>query len=261
MSGVLSYSLRELLRNPRRTLVSASGVTLGVGLFTSISFFVDASAATMTSRAIAPVPVDMGAALTTPLASTITLKETVPAVALASGQTATVTLMATNTGKRQATALVVKDEAPAPLAYVPGSTALDGRPIVDGEQSPLADGVAIPTLTPGGSVTVTYLARTTASVPVTQALAFRGTVVSREDPVPSEANAARPVRLDDLQTEIGRLRGVGHADRLAIFDLPGGSLRGSGPPLGAPIRVFALDQSYLAHHPAITMSDGKLIPG
>jgi putative ABC transport system permease protein len=258
---VLSYSLRELLRNPRRTLASVSGVMLGVGLFTSISFFVDASAATMTSRAIAPVPVDMGAALTSPLASTNTLKETVPAGALASGQTVTVTLMATNIGKRPATALVVKDEAPAPLAYVPGSTALEGRPVLDGEQSPLADGVAIPTLAPGGSVTVTYLARATAAVPVTQALAFHGTVVSREDPVPSEANAARPVRLDDLQAEIGRLRGVGHADRLAIFDLPAGSLRGSGPPLGAPIRVFAFDQSYLAHHPAVTMSGGAFIPG
>lgn len=259
---MLSYSLRELLRNPRRTLASVSGVMLGVGLFTSISFFVDSSAATMTKRAIAPVPIDMTAALTSPLASTITLKETVAAAALAAGQTTTITLTATNTGKRPATGVVIKDEPPSPLAYVPSSTALDGRPLPDEEeQGRLAAGVFIPTLAPTASATVTYVARATTPVPATQALALHGSVISREDPVPPAVNAPRPVRLEEVQAEIARLKGVGAADRLAILDLSAGSLRGGGAALGSPIRVFAFDQNYLADYPAIAITDGSLAPG
>src|SRR5437016_13605977 len=107
---MLSYSLRELLRNPRRTLASVAGVTLGVGLLASISFFVDTSASTMTKRAVARVPIDMAAGLASPLASTITLKEGLPPGAMAGGQAATVTLMATNNGNRPAPGVVINDE-------------------------------------------------------------------------------------------------------------------------------------------------------
>src|ERR1700674_1530832 len=68
--GVLRYSLRDLIRNPRRTLASVVGVALAVGLFSSTAFFVDGSAARMTERAIAPVAIDMQAGLTSPLSTT-----------------------------------------------------------------------------------------------------------------------------------------------------------------------------------------------
>ncbi|HYM51781.1 MAG TPA: FtsX-like permease family protein [Candidatus Limnocylindrales bacterium] len=64
---MLSYTLRDLLRNPRRTLASVVGVALAVGLFSGIAFFVDSSAATMTAHAIAPVAIDMQADVTDPL--------------------------------------------------------------------------------------------------------------------------------------------------------------------------------------------------
>src|ERR1700736_1342667 len=64
---VLSYTLRDLWRNPRRTLASLAGVVLAVGLFSGIAFFVDSSAATMTAHAIAPVALDMQVDLTAPL--------------------------------------------------------------------------------------------------------------------------------------------------------------------------------------------------
>jgi putative ABC transport system permease protein len=67
---VLSYALRDLIRNPRRTLAALTGIALAVGLFASITLFVDGSAARMTQRAIAPVAIDMQAGLTSPLAST-----------------------------------------------------------------------------------------------------------------------------------------------------------------------------------------------
>ena len=54
-SSMLSYVWRDLLRNPRRTLASLVGVTLGVGLFSGVLFFIDGSGASMTKRAIAPL--------------------------------------------------------------------------------------------------------------------------------------------------------------------------------------------------------------
>src|SRR6202165_3795615 len=67
--SVLSYVLRDLLRNPRRTLASVAGVALAVGLFSGIAFFVDSSSSQMTARAIAPVVIDMQAGLIRPLAA------------------------------------------------------------------------------------------------------------------------------------------------------------------------------------------------
>ena len=64
---MLSYTLRDLWRNPRRTLASLAGVVLAVGLFSGIAFFVDSSAAAMTAHAIAPVALDMQVDLTAPL--------------------------------------------------------------------------------------------------------------------------------------------------------------------------------------------------
>src|SRR5579872_2634535 len=98
---LLSFTLRDLLRNPRRTLASVIGVALAVGLFSGIVFFVDSSAATMTQRAVAPVAIDMQAGVTSPLASPLALTEAVTGPAsLAVGQTVTVTLTVTNTGNQ-----------------------------------------------------------------------------------------------------------------------------------------------------------------
>ncbi|HKV30002.1 MAG TPA: FtsX-like permease family protein, partial [Candidatus Dormibacteraeota bacterium] len=64
---MLSYTLRDLWRNPRRTIASVAGVVLAVGLFSGIAFFVDSSASSMTAHAIAPVALDMQVDLIAPL--------------------------------------------------------------------------------------------------------------------------------------------------------------------------------------------------
>jgi putative ABC transport system permease protein len=259
---MLSYGLRELLRNPRRTLASVAGVTLGVGLLASISFFIDASASTMTSRAIAGLPVDMAAQLTSPLASTITLDEAITPSSLAAGQTATVTLTVTNRGKRAATGVVVKDEPPAPLVYVPGSTARDGKKVPDPEdQTSPGAGVLVADLAPAASARVTYLAQAPGPVPLTQTLALHGTVASAEEPAPTAANAPPPVNMQDLKNQAASLHGIHSADRLALVDLPPGALRAGRAALGSPLRVFGFDKDYAAHYPSITVTDGSLSPG
>ena len=98
---MLAYTLRDLLRNPRRTLASAIGVALAVGLFSATAFFVDGSAAKMTERALAPVALEMQAGLTSPLASPLVLKEALNAgPSLAAGQPVTVTLTVHNGSDR-----------------------------------------------------------------------------------------------------------------------------------------------------------------
>ena len=56
---LLRYVVADLFRNLRRTLSTMVGVTLGVGLFCGVLFFVDGLSASMTQRAVAPLPIDM----------------------------------------------------------------------------------------------------------------------------------------------------------------------------------------------------------
>jgi hypothetical protein len=46
------YVWRDLRRNPRRSLTALAGMTLGIGLFSAVLFFIDGSSATMTARAV-----------------------------------------------------------------------------------------------------------------------------------------------------------------------------------------------------------------
>ena len=55
------------------------GVTLGTGLLTGVLVFINASAATMTTRAIAALPLDMQVVLTDPFGRRIALTERVEA--------------------------------------------------------------------------------------------------------------------------------------------------------------------------------------
>src|SRR6202049_2511528 len=173
--GMLRYSLRDLIRNPRRTLASVVGVALAVGLFSSTAFFVDGSAARMTERAIAPVAIDMQADLTSPLASSLTLGESAGGTSLAAGQTTTMTIQVSNASDRGATSLVVKDVMPSQVSYVPSSTTLNGSPIADiNGENPLSAGVNAGSLAAGGKLSVTYPGRSPAALPLLAALPRRG---------------------------------------------------------------------------------------
>ena len=162
---MLGYAWRDLVRNPRRTLASLAGVVLGVGLFAGVLFFIDGSGATLTSRAVAPLAIDMQRVLTSPLGRRLTFDEALSAPSpVAAGAPVTVTLTVANDGPNPAHEVVVNDEPPPPLSYVQGTTTVDGtlQPDVAG-QSPLAQGLArsglnIGTVEPGRTVTFTYQA-------------------------------------------------------------------------------------------------------
>jgi putative ABC transport system permease protein len=265
---MFSYVRHDLVRNPRRTVASLVGVVLGVGLFSGVLFFIDGSGATMTKRAIAPVALDMQRVLTSPLGRRLTFQERLDASSpLTTGAKATVTLTVINEGADPANEVVVNDEPPPPLSYVQGTTTLNGELLPDqAGQSPLAQGLSrsglnLGTLAPGAKATLTYVARANRSVHDLTTLQPRGRISSREDVVPLPANAAAPLTIEQLASEIGKIPGVAAADGLYFVDLPPGSLRANGSTVNGPARVFAFDPSYRAHYPSVRVASGSITPG
>jgi putative ABC transport system permease protein len=265
---VLSYVWRDLVRNPRRTLASLIGVMLGVGLFSGVLFFIDGSSATMTQRAIDPLALDMQRVLTSPLSGGLALEERLSAPgALRPGQRARITLTVINDGLEPANEVVVNDEPPPPLAYLNGTTTLNGRVLRDkARQSPLAQGLArsglnIGTVPPKAAVELTYLARVSRAVANVGKLQLQGTISSREDAVPTRANAPAQFKLEQLQARISRIPGVGAADGLSFVDLPPGSLHADGSTVGDPVRVFGFDRTYQQHYPSIQVAAGSFRRG
>jgi putative ABC transport system permease protein len=268
-SVLASYVRRDLVRNPRRTLAALAGVTLGVGLFSGVLFFIDGSGASMTKRAIAPLALDMQRVLTSPLGGGLRFTERVSRSGpLRPGQTTPITLTVTNEGAVPANEVVVADEPPPPLTYVAGTTTRDGKALRDeGRQSPLAQGLArtglnIGTVRPGAAVRLTYLARARRPIGSARSLRPRGRISSRENVVPTPANAARELTLEQLAPKIDRIPGVAAADTLAFVDLRPGSLStGTGRGVKDAVRLFAFDRRYQEHYPSIRVAAGSFRPG
>jgi len=264
---VLTYVWRDLVRNPRRTLASLIGIALGVGLFSGVLFFTDGSGATLTQRALAPLALDMQRVLSSPLGQDLRLEEQITPSALRAGEEATVTLTVVNAGAEVANEVVVNDEPPPPLAYVHGTTTLNGQAIPDAAgQSPLAEGLArsglnIGSVPAGTTVTLTYLARANRAVRSVADLRIQGTISSRENVVPTPANAPAPLTLEQLRARIAKIPGVAAADALSFVDLGPDSLRSGGAVIRAPVRLLAFDQRYQRHYPSIRMADGSFASG
>lgn len=265
---MLRYVWRDLLHNPRRTLASLVGVTLGVGLFSGILFFMDGSGATLTERAIAPLPLDMQLVLTSAPGGGLRLSEQLSApAALGAGEMATVTLTVTNGGAAAANEVVLSDLPPSPLVYVTGTTNMDGAAIPDiSGQSPLSHGLAgfglnIGKVEPGASATISYGVRAEQAVADVGSLPLTGSVSSREQVVPTPANGPPVLTLEELQKKLASIPGVAAADGLGFVDLPPGSLTVSGSSVRDPVRVFAFDLNYQAHYPSIQIVAGGLRAG
>jgi putative ABC transport system permease protein len=264
---VLRYVWRDLVRNPRRTLASLMGVTLGVGLFSGVLFFSDGSRATMTARAIAPLALDMQRVLTSPLGGGLGLTQRLAARgAMRPGHQATIELTVINPSAVPANEVVVNDEPPAPLTYEHGTTTLNGKPLHDvAGQSPLAQGLArsgfnIGTVGPGTTTRLTYVVRAGRAIDAVDKLRLRGTISSREQVVPVPANAPPELAAEQLRAKLARIPGVAAADVLSFVDLPAGSLRSAGTSLRDPVRVFAFDRRYQQHYPSVRVTAGSFEP-
>jgi putative ABC transport system permease protein len=264
---VRSYAIRDLVRNPRRTLATLAGVVLGVGLFSGVLFFIDGSGASMTSRAIAPVAIDVQRVLSSPLGEGIRLEQRLRAAgALDPGDRARMELTVHNGAAVPANEVLVKDKLPAELEYVPGSARRDGRPLPDaGGQSPFAHGPGliganIGTVEPDQTVRLTYEVRARTTVPSARELAPSATISTREDVAPDPANPPALVPLGELRDRVAAVPGVAAANQLAFAPLPPGALRADGATIDRPATVFGFTDAYVRQYPAIRMVRGRIDP-
>jgi putative ABC transport system permease protein len=262
-----SYVRRDLLRNPRRTLAALAGVTLGVGLFSGVLFFIDGSGASMTKRALAPLAIDMQRVLGSSLGGGLELSErSSPSGRVAAGQTVRITLRVANRGSVPANEVVVNDAPAAPLTYLQGTSTLNGRRLRDqGGTIPLSNGAAmaglnIGTVAPRSAVTLTYRARSSRPAD-TRSLSFTGRISSRENLVPTPANTSSQPSIERLAAMIRSIPGVAAADPLMFVDLPPGSLSSGGTTIQDTVRVFGFDERYAQHYPSIRVVGGSLRPG
>ena len=259
-----SYVWRDLRRNPRRSLTALAGMTLGIGLFSAVLFFIDGSSATMTARAIAPIPIDMQRVLADPLGNKVRLTEEITPSQLQPGQRGHVTLVLTNDSSHPANEVVIRDELPPPLRYVPNSTTIDGSRMPDpGGEFPLAQGegnfgLNLGTVAPKSAVTLAYDVMADTAVESVPSLGPSASFSSREIGVPVKANTSEPLSLDELTRQIGQIPGVARADPLSFVDLDPGSLSAGPKRPPEAVRVFGLDKRYLEQDPSIRIVGGFL---
>lgn len=263
-----SYVWRDLVRNPRRSLATLIGITLGVGLFSAVLFYIDGSSASMTERAVQPLPIDMQRILTAPLGERLELTQTIDAVSpLAAGQRATVQLELVNAGTTAANEVVLRSEPPAEFSYVPGSGTLRGRPVTNaGAGNPFARGPAktglnLGTVEPGATVRVSYQVEARVPVTPTDGLGFQTSASSREVVTPVPTNAPEPLGPEELAARITRIDGVASADTLSFVDIPGPSLSAGSEKAPGSVRLFAFDAGYQRRHDAIDIVEGVQAPG
>ncbi len=256
------YVLADLVRNPRRTLSTMLGVTLGVGLSCAVLFFVDGLSASMTQRAVAPLPVDMQRVLTDAIGEDIVLTQRLDHDGVInSGETVQIVLELRNVGTLPANEVNVRSLPPDGLTYVEGSAVIDEVPVDQAQENPFAHGPArvgynLGTLPAGATVAISYSA--TATLPVDTAVTpMRSSFSTREGLTPTAANAPAPMALVDLATAIAAVPGVAFAEPLSFADLPSGSLSSGGSSLQGAMRVFGFDASYAQRNASIKLVDGS----
>jgi len=259
------YVWADLIRNPRRTLATVAGVALGIGLTCAVLFFVDGLSASMTQRAVAPLPIDMQRVLTKPVASDLQLRLTVdPSGPADAGSLIRVRMELVNQGQTPANEVVVRSMPSAALTYVEGSATVDGKAVAAPGENPFASGPAkvglnIGPVAAGASVVLAYQALVSAAGDISEQ-AFAATFSTREAVTPIEANAPKPLSQADLAAQLKTLTGVAFAEQLSFVDLPPGSLS-ARQSVDGPVRLFGFDASYTQHDLTIKIIVGSQVAG
>ena len=260
---LVRYVLADLLRNPRRTLSTMVGVTLGVGLFCGVLFFVDGLSSSMTQRAVAPLPIDMQLIVTQPIGASLSMTQAAePSGRLPAGGDVSVILEIVNTGEVDAHDVTVRSVPVDELTFTQASAEVDGTPIEVIDDNPFAHGQAhtgfnIGTLAPGSSRRLTFRLTATAEVDVNDTTVV-STYSSRENPIPVAANEPGAVDLRDLSVMIAAVDGVAAASPLSIADLGVSRLTGGGTTPAGPAKIFAFDDAYAVRYSSIDIVEGKL---
>ncbi len=239
------------------------GVTLGVGLFCAVLFFVDGLSASMTQRAVAPLPIDMQRIVTERVGGALTLEQDFDKPGtIAAGDRAMVRLEVRNTSEVAANEVVVRSVPDPELRYVPGSATLDGAAVTGTEGNPFAHGpgeigLNLGSIPPGAVRRLTYDVDATAEIDLSNAT-VSATFSSRESVRPVGANQRSSVPLDELAHRIAILGGVAHASQLSFADLGLGALTANGASVSGAAKIFGFDADYASRDTSVLIVDGEL---
>ena len=260
---LVRYVFADLVRNPRRTLSTVVGVTLGVGLFCGVLFFVDGLAASMTQRAVAPLPIDMQRIVTERVGGAITLTQTFdPPGAMGAGDRARVRVEIRNSSAVAANEVTVRSRPGHGLEFVTGSAQLGGSPLRDVADNPLAHGTSLTglnlgTVEPGGVRRISYVVQARARTTLTDATVSTSHS-SRESVSPVAANQPATVPLDKLAEQISRVDGVAHASQLSFADLGPDTMSRDGSVARGPAKIFGFDADYAHRDHTVAILKGRL---
>jgi len=241
------------------------GITLGVGLFCGILFFVDGLSASMTQRAVAPLPIDMQRIVTERVGGTLDLTQRFdPASAAQQGDRIRVTLEIHNPSDVAANEVTVRSIPERNLQFVIGSAVLDGAAITGFDDNPFAHGAGptgfnLGVVKAGATVVISYLAEAQADAQLGEST-VDSTFSSRESVVPIAANKPSIVSLDQLAQMISQVEGVAAARQLSIVDLGSDTLSSNGRTASGPAKLFGLDVDYVAHDATIKLVEGQVSP-
>ena len=257
------YVLADLVRNPRRTLSTMLGVTLGVGLFCSILFFVDGLSASMTQRAIAPLSIDMQRIVTERVGGALTLAQRFdPSGAAKPGDRVRVILEVHNPSDVAANEVTVRSIPDKDLHFVAGSATFDGAALSGSAENPFAHGAGptgydLGVANAGTTIVMSYVVEAQQNV-LLDDMAVNSSFSSRESVIPVAANKPSVVPLDELSKAITQVEGVAAARQLSLVDLGPDSLSSNGRTASGPAKLFGLDADYAAHDPTIKLMEGDL---
>ena len=257
------YVVVDLVRNPRRTLSAVVGVTLGVGLFCGVLFFVDGLSASMTARAVAPLPIDVQRIVTERVGGVATLTQHLDRSGpLAQGERLGVELVVSNPTDLAAHEVTVRSVPAAGLAFVDGSARLDGVAISDVPDNPFAHGPGrigynVGTVDPGTVRRIDFALE--AEQPFDQVDAVvASSWSSRESTAPVPADVPASVPLEDLAVRIGQVAGVANAEPLSLADLGPDALSAGDRVATGRTKIFGFDAGYSAMDPTIDIVTGAL---
>ncbi len=258
------YVIADLLRNPRRTLSTMIGVTLGVGLFCGVLFFVDGLSASMTARAVGPLPIDIQRIVTERVGGALTLSQTFDAPSVAAGSQARIVLQVHNPSAVAGHEVTVRSVPGGDLVFVPGSAQLDGLPLTGFADNPFSTGPAamgynLGSVAPGLVHTLTYAVQAKRDVAL-DANAVASTFSSRESVSPIAANEPSYVPLDELARLIAQVPGVDHASQLSLADLGSDALSLDGTVASGLTKILGFDADYASRDATIRIVDGSLSP-
>ncbi len=256
---IFKYVTTDLTRNPRRTLSTAVGVFLGIALTCSILFFVDGLSASLTQRALAPLPIDMQRVITTLGGAAELNLSYIPAANAPTGARVSVRLEFKNVSDTPSNEVVIRSVLSSKLRYVAGSARVENVAVGSNDQNPFyqsgtQQGWNIGTVKPGSVVQIAYQADVISEALLTDA-DFSATFTTREILYPIKANVTKPISLEDIASQIRAVKGVKFAEQLFISDLVPGSLRSTKQTSG-PLRVFGFDTSYTEKDPTIRILRG-----